>query len=359
MEPTNDPSMIPPPLRTPRAIPKVATPNAKGPVETDVGHERPDISGMIAAVTALMLILMLILMGGWLWVEDKSKDSNPKVGGQANDPLTEGVIADENAKGSSLENERAEQTNEVSAEPNAEPNAEPYAEPHAEPEKKSDDNSTGNRDAKPNEATLSLVPNRQNSVDGSSQGSAQGNPSNGDPGTSGGLDLDSTKGMNPFVGEGKPAASTVFVIDVSGSMWNSNSIPRVMNALNRAIDQLSENQTFCVLLFDENYYSAPFANGLIPGLKGNKQKIKRWLSQPPIGVGTDPMAAMSLAIGYKPERIVLLSDGEFDPNYSRIITAMNQQHGKSARIDCVGLMEDVFVLRDIADLNNGIYYQAW
>jgi len=355
MEPTSDPSMIPPPLRTPRAIPKVATPNAKGPVETDAGRERPDFSGMIAAVTALILMLILMLMGVWLWVEGKPKDSNPKVGGQANDPLTEGVLADENTKGSSLANERAEQTNEVAAEPNAEPNAEPKAEPENEPE----DSANGNRDAKQNEATLSLVPNRQNSVDGNPQGRAQRNPSSGDPGNSGGLDLDSTKGMNPFVGEGKPAASTVFVIDVSGSMRGSNSIPRVMSALNRAIDQLSENQTFCVLLFDEGYYTAPFANGLIPGLKGNKQKIKRWLSQPPGGGGTDPMAAMSVAIGYKPERIVLLSDGEFDPTYSRIITAMNQQNGKSARIDCVGLMEDVFVLRDIADLNNGIYYQAW
>jgi hypothetical protein len=308
---------------------------------------------MIAAATALMLILMLILMlmGGWLWVDSKPKDSNPIVGGLANEPLTEGVLADENTKGSSLENEREEQTNEVAAEHNAEPNAEPENEP--------EDSSNGNRDAKQNEATLSLVPNRQDSVDGNPQGSAQRNPSNGDPGTSGGLDLDSTKGMNPFVGEGKPAASTVFVIDVSGSMWNSNSIPRVMNALNRAIDQLTENQTFYVLLFDEGYYTAPFANGMIPGLKGNKQKVKRWLSQPPGGGGTDPMAAMSVAIGFKPERIVLLSDGEFDPNYSRIITAMNQQNDKSARIDCVGLIEDVFVLRDIADLNNGIYYQAW
>ena len=83
------------------------------------------------------------------------------------------------------------------------------------------------------------------------------------------------------------------------------------------------------------------------------------LSQPPGGGGTNPMAPMSVAIDYRPERIVLLSDGEFDPTCSATITMMNKQYGKSARIDCVGLMENVLVLRDIAALNSGTYYQAW
>lgn len=77
------------------------------------------------------------------------------------------------------------------------------------------------------------------------------------------------------------------------------------------------------------------------------------------GGGTNPMAAMSVAIAYRPERIVLLSDGEFDTTCSTTITMMNKQYGKSARIDCVGLMENVRVLRDIAAQNKGTYYQAW
>ena len=48
------------------------------------------------------------------------------------------------------------------------------------------------------------------------------------------------------------------------------------------------------------------------------------------------MAAMSVAIDYRPERIVLLSDGEFDPTCSATITMMNKQYSKSARIDPTG-----------------------
>ena len=44
------------------------------------------------------------------------------------------------------------------------------------------------------------------------------------------------------------------------------------------------------------------------------------LSQPPGGGGTNPMAAMSVAIAYRPERIVLLSDGEFDPTTRPVVT---------------------------------------
>ena len=356
MEPISDPSMIPPPLRSPRAISKEVVLNANLPkhIDTGIGREGPEISGLIAAgAAAVALILLLIL--GWIGVGGSSEDASP-IGGQTGEPITEAVLAAENTKGSSLVNGQEEQTNDaVRPETSVDGKDVIAAESEVEPEKESENSSNGNRNTKQNEATLLLVPNRQSSVAGSSQG----NPSVGGPGNTGGLDLASTKGMNPFVGEGKPAASTVFVIDVSGSMSVSDKLPRVINALTRAIDQLSQEQKFCVLLFDQEYYSAPFAIGMIQGVNRNKQMIKQWLSQPPGGGGTNPMAAMSVAIDYRPERIVLLSDGEFDPTCSTTITMMNKQYGKSARIDCVGLMENVLVLRDIAAQNKGTYYQAW
>jgi Mg-chelatase subunit ChlD len=356
MEPISDPSMIPPPLRSPRAISKEVALNANVPrdIDTGIGREGPEISGMIAAGAAAVALMLLLILG-WIGAGGSSEDASP-IGGQTGEPITEAVLAGENTKGSSIVNGQEEQTNEaVKPETSVDEKDVIAAESEVEPEKESENSSNGNRNTKQNEATLSLVPNRQSSVAGSSQGS----PSVGGPGNTGGLDLASTKGMNPFVGEGKPAASTVFVIDVSGSMSVSDKLPRVINALTRAIDQLSQEQKFCVLLFDQEYYSAPFAIGMIPGVNRNKQMIKQWLSQPPGGGGTNPMAAMSVAIDYRPERIVLLSDGEFDPTCSATITMMNKQFGKSARIDCVGLMENVLVLRDIAALNNGTYYQAW
>ena len=55
----------------------------------------------------------------------------------------------------------------------------------------------------------------------------------------------------------------------------------------------------------------------------------------------------------------MLSDGEFDPYAVDQITQMNQNLRKPARIDCVGLMEQVLVLQEIARQNKGVYYQAW
>lgn len=205
------------------------------------------------------------------------------------------------------------------------------------------------------EAILTKVPNRQHQIPNSTtSGGIAGSQDGGN-----GIDISSTKGINPFVGEGEKSASTVFVIDVSSSMLGDSKLPRVLNALNRAIDQLDEDQQFCVILFDNSFYVEPSVNGLIKASKRNKLLIQNWLINPPRGGGTDPMAAMPQAIGLGPERIVLLSDGEFDPTNVMLITSMNKQRFRPARIDCVGLMEDVQVLRDIAQQNKGVYYQAW
>jgi hypothetical protein len=98
---------------------------------------------------------------------------------------------------------------------------------------------------------------------------------------------------------------------------------------------------------------------MVPANDANKQRAKAWLSNPPGGGGTNPVPAMHAAILQEPERIVLLSDGEFDPYAVDQITQMNQNLRKPARIDCVGLMEQVLVLQEIARQNKGVYYQAW
>jgi len=64
------------------------------------------------------------------------------------------------------------------------------------------------------------------------------------------------------------------------------------------------------------------------------------------------------AIQQKPERIVLLSDGEFDPISVFEIAQANQSNMLPAKIDCVGLMEEVETLKEFARSNKGIYYQA-
>jgi hypothetical protein len=76
--------------------------------------------------------------------------------------------------------------------------------------------------------------------------------------------------------------------------------------------------------------------------------------------GTEPLEAMLAALQTRPVRIVLLSDGEFDPNYASTITQTNHaEAGTVIRIDCVGVAETVASLQEIArDNGPGIYFQA-
>ena len=165
-------------------------------------------------------------------------------------------------------------------------------------------------------------------------------------------------GVNPFLGTGSPAKSNVFVIDISGSMQTVDRLPRVMATLKRAIGQLKPEQSFMVVLFDNTLHTDPFSNGLVLAKKKNIDRVYDWLDMPHFGSGTNPLPAMLFAMQWKPERIVLLSDGEFDPTFADAITQANCSNQKPAKIDCVGLMEEVEVLKQIATSNTGIYYQA-
>ncbi|MDZ4847697.1 MAG: VWA domain-containing protein [Pirellulaceae bacterium] len=162
---------------------------------------------------------------------------------------------------------------------------------------------------------------------------------------------------NPFTGDGN-WKSTVFVIDRSGSMGSSNKFPRVVKALKLAIEAIKKDQSFTVILFDSSAYPFETPLKLLDATPGNKQAISLWLDQSSIGGGTNPLDAMLMAIELQPERILLLSDGEFDPLMVDAITSENERRRVRSRIDCVGLVEEVQTLQQLAKQNNGIYYQA-
>ena len=376
MDNSIDPASIPPPLR------KGDSPANDSLVQViKQERDRTIFVGITSGFIAMLMMLVLVMAQF-----SSGEQSSEQLAGGMESGEVEGVLAGEDTTGSSLHSggeissdgmESTEAQGESSgvgesdtlAEslPTTTPSVEEQAEPRVAAESSQDSTAQGEQGADEmqsgegvgaQEVQIARVPNRQNPLPGSNAGpfgntgpSAGGN----------GIDLGSKKGMNPFVGAGKPAASTVYVIDVSGSMQNQAKLPRVLNAMQRAIDQLNPKQTFCVLLFDSGYYYHPNLQGLKEASRTNKQMVKLWLAHAAggFGLGTEPMEAMSIAIGLKSERIVLLSDGEFDPTIVVLITQLNHQREKRAKIDCVGLMEDVQVLREIAQQNNGVYYQAW
>ena len=180
----------------------------------------------------------------------------------------------------------------------------------------------------------------------------------GTSGTKSGSEIVASGGRNPFIGEGPSAKSTVFVVDVSGSMQNPDRLPRVLASMTRAIELLKPNQKFAIILFDDRAYAFPNQLALLAASSKNKQEASAWLNITKGGGGTNPVPGMDIAIGLAPERIVLLSDGEFDPNCIELIRNANRQNQHPAKIDCVGLDEEVETLKEIAKQNRGIYYQA-
>lgn len=178
-------------------------------------------------------------------------------------------------------------------------------------------------------------------------------------GTKSGSEIVASGGRNPFIGDGPSAKSTVFVVDVSGSMQNPDRLPRVLASMTRAIELLKSNQEFAIILFDDQTYAFPNQLALLAASNKNKQDAFAWLKMTNGGGGTNPIPGMDIAIRLAPERIVLLSDGEFDPYCIEVIRIANRRNRQPAKIDCVGLDEQVETLREIAKQNKGIYYQAY
>lgn len=165
--------------------------------------------------------------------------------------------------------------------------------------------------------------------------------------------------------------SVVYVLDKSGSMGGT-PLNRVKAELVHGIRALKEEQKFGVIFYDNlawptmagqaQVVTAQMQSGsfsLMPATDTNKKNAENWLQQILGGGGTNPVPAMMMAIGPKPELIMLLSDGEFYPAAVTQITQENQRvRGSSGRIDCVGLGERVQTLQDVAAQNGGRYYAA-
>ncbi len=343
------PQELPPPLisdKLPSSPQDSIYSNSSGGFFGSTDDERPLILASIAGGLILICIALLL----FAFLSSNAGNSQKGAGRDQASTEVEGVLA-------GGESQTADGPSGDQLDPSGSTRDSDSEDPLAVASReRAESNSTGEEsETKDEEAIVTKVPNRQQQY---ANPTRSGGVAGGRGGSSG-IDLSSTKGINPFVGEGKKANSTIFVIDVSSSMLGDSRLPRVLNALHRAIDQLGEDQQFCVILFDTTYYVEPSVNGLIKATKRNKLLIQQWLQNAPGGGGTNPMAAMPQAIGLGPERIVLLSDGEFDPTNIATITALNKQRSRPSRIDCVGLIEDLLVLREIARENRGVYYQAW
>lgn len=158
--------------------------------------------------------------------------------------------------------------------------------------------------------------------------------------------------FNPFA-EASNGKEVIYVIDVSGSM-DGDRYRRVSIELIEAIQGLKEHQRFNIILFSS--HATVFRDtGLVAATKDMKRTAAEWLRSQYCGGGTDPSDALEKAIQFAPEKIVVLSDGEFDSAIPVYITALNQS--LRATIDCIGFDPQSFTLKELAASNGpGRFY---
>ena len=126
--------------------------------------------------------------------------------------------------------------------------------------------------------------------------------------------------LRALEGEGNPfltavdSKSTIFVVDISPSIAGDRS-RRVLNALVEAINALNDKQRFLVILFDSQMHLANPGQKLEQATIANKAATIHWLKSYSSGAGgTEPLESIIYALAQSPELIIVLSDGEFNPN---------------------------------------------
>lgn len=160
------------------------------------------------------------------------------------------------------------------------------------------------------------------------------------------------------VGQGQTARSVVYVMDRSGSMTDTFSL--LQRELMRAIGSLNRDQLFNVLWFNEGKATELFTRLKAANMDNKREAFDAIKSIVPSGQ-TQPLDAVRRGLGYRPDVLFLLSDGDFGEDNQRIIQTVKQlNQGKKTRINTILFVYDTMgdgerVLREIAESNHGIY----
>jgi len=160
------------------------------------------------------------------------------------------------------------------------------------------------------------------------------------------------------VGKGQRARSIVYVLDRSGSM--SNTFDLLARELKRAVGSLEPDQLFNVIWFNEGRateWSARLRAATIENKREAFTEIGRIV---PAGQ-TEPTDAIRKGLGYQPDVLFLLSDGDFgEENQSIIRLIADKNRGKRTIVNTILFVYDTMgdgerVLRTIAEMNRGTY----
>ena len=136
-----------------------------------------------------------------------------------------------------------------------------------------------------------------------------------------------------FYGIRAKAQTVVFVVDCSESMADGSCLVRAKRELRRSVAGLQFPQKFTVIFYNEEPIPMP---GVVmkSADTGAKDQFVNWLRQIEPDGGTDPRAAIQMAVGMNPDVIYLLSDGLFPDGTSEAVSARNR---RKIPIHCIDL----------------------
>ncbi len=160
------------------------------------------------------------------------------------------------------------------------------------------------------------------------------------------------------VGAGQQARSVVYVMDRSGSM--SDTIGLLQRELLRAIGRLEPDQSFNVIWFNEGKATL-WSRRMTKATIDNKREAFDQIKNIQASGQTEPMDAVTRALGFQPDVMFLLSDGDFGEYNEEVIRLFERKNKRGRTI--VNTILFIFdtggdggkTLRKIARMNGGTY----
>lgn len=163
------------------------------------------------------------------------------------------------------------------------------------------------------------------------------------------------KGLRFFGSEGT-GKSVVFVVDMSGSMEGAR-FGRAQQELVKSIHQLHVTQKFYVIFFNKHavplFFPKP-PRELVTATPAMKRSATRWIVERHPSQGTEPEAALVLAMSLRPDVIYFLTDGEF-PERCRQVVKERNTFGAIVHTIALQSREGIPLLEAIAADNNGSF----
>ena len=157
-------------------------------------------------------------------------------------------------------------------------------------------------------------------------------------------------------GSGSGGKRIVYIVDASGSMTylllRMSRFQRVQRELENSILSLHESQKFGVIFFNE-FERVLSTRVLRDATDRNKNRVISRIWKSGAGGGTDPRAAIRLAMRMRPDTIYFLTDGAFPA--SSAVQLLEKRKGLTVHTFTLGDSRGEAIMRRIADVNGGTY----